>query len=93
MKISFDYEILINEIQSCLASGELYPADEIQILREHREDYSPVVDWYYSKDRMKDLPNDGYLKDLLFLESVKVSDFLAEMQDLNSVAFPTEGVD
>ena len=85
MKISFDYEILINEIQSCIASGELDPAEEVQILRGRGEDYTPVVDWYYSKDRMKDLPSDGYLRDLPFLESVKVSDFLAEMQKLNSI--------
>ncbi|NLG16675.1 MAG: hypothetical protein GX556_05020 [Fibrobacter sp.] len=51
MKISYDYSILIREIQEELEEGVLSESDFVQILRAPEPlrglEYRPIVDWYY----------------------------------------------
>jgi len=59
MKISYDYSILIREIQEELEEGVLSESDSVQILRAPDPlpglGYHPIIDWYYDRDTMREL--------------------------------------
>lgn len=56
MKISHDYEELINELEEEIEGGMLKLSDTIQVLRgEPRYGYAPIIDWYYDHERSMEL--------------------------------------
>lgn len=58
MKISYDYDELINEIEEEIEDGILTLEDSVQILRAKESingEYFPIIDWYYSEEDMKEL--------------------------------------
>ena len=82
-KISYDYADLISELNEELRDGILSLDDTIQILRSDEEItryYRPVVDWYYSDEKMAeclDLDSSNrrqYEQDKLKLINVSVRD-------------------
>ena len=55
MKISIDYEVLIQEIEDELREGTLLLSDTIQVLRDTStviEGYKTIIDWYYNEEKM-----------------------------------------
>lgn len=51
MKISYDYEDLLQELREELNEGILSMLDTIQVLRTEKpivEVYRPIIDWYYN---------------------------------------------
>lgn len=93
-KTSYDYSDLISELSEELSDGILSLDDTIQILRSDEEItryYRPVIDWYYSDDRMAEcLDLDGsnrrqYEQDKLKLISVSVKDCLSELSKWNEL--------
>jgi hypothetical protein len=56
MKAQFDYQELIDELKGEIRAGTLTEGDSIQVLRTnkaHKNGYSPIIDWHYSKETMK----------------------------------------
>lgn len=52
-KFSYDYSDLIKEIKEELEDGILKPDGIVQILRDETQSvYQPIIDWYYSEDRI-----------------------------------------
>ncbi len=55
MAINYDYTDLLEELQEDIDDGILESNEEIQILRQDKaigENYYPIVDYYYSHERM-----------------------------------------
>ena len=53
IKVSYDYEELINELKEEIAYGTLTQDDEIYVLRQEKEiaeGYRPIIDWDYLED-------------------------------------------
>lgn len=67
MKISFDYSILIREIQEELEDGVLSESDFVQILRApeplQRIEHRPIVDWYYDVNTMREMASPEFMDD------------------------------
>lgn len=93
-KISYDYSDLISELSEELSDGILSIDDTIQILRSDEEItryYRPVIDWYYSDDRMAECLNldtfnrRQYEQDKPKLISVSVKDCLSELNKWNEL--------
>lgn len=106
MKISYDYSILIREIQEELEEGVLSESDSVQILRAPDPlqglGYRPIVDWYYDVNTMREMASPefmddeeddkerkgmvlNYFRDFEHLETIGVSDLLAEMEEWNQI--------
>lgn len=88
-KISYDYADLISELNEDLRDGILSLDDTIQILRADEEVtryYRPVIDWYYSDERMVNHPDKvQYEQDKPKLISISVADCLDEMEQWNAI--------
>ena len=93
-KISYDYSDLISELNEELRDGILSIDDTIQILRADEEItryYRPVVDWYYSDEKMAeylDLDDSNrrqYEQDKSKLISISVKDCLSELSKWNEL--------
>ena len=57
MKISYDYEEMIQELKEDVSDGVLSLTDTIQILRSDKDIYNgyrPIIDWYYNDERIAD---------------------------------------
>lgn len=95
MRVSYDYDDLLAELQEELEDGVLVLHDIIQILRAEkpiRGLYRPIVDWYYDEEEMteqkSDLPAeelDKYLRDKPHLEAVTVKECLQEMRKWSTI--------
>lgn len=77
MKLSYDYEELIQEIKEEIADGILKLTDDIQVLRtdEFNVDYKPIIDWYYPPTQMENI-----LKPDIFDDEEEV----AELEELKA---------
>lgn len=53
-KLSYDYTDMIQELKEELEDKILKPDSIIQILRDTQthSEYSPIIDWYYSDDKV-----------------------------------------
>ena len=67
MRISYDYEELLEEVREELEDGVVKLTDQVQVLRSSdpidgsAAGYRPIVDWYYSHDQiMEDLQTDAF---------------------------------
>ena len=106
MKISYDYSILIREIQEELEDGVLSESDFVQIMRAPDPlpgfGCHPIIDWYYDVKTMREMASpefmddeeddeerkemvQNYFRDFEHLETIGVSDFLAEMEEWNRI--------
>ena len=88
-KTSYDYSDLISELSEELSDGILSLDDTIQILRADEEItryYRPIIDWYYSDERMVSHPDKvQYEHDKPKLISITVVDCLNEMERWNAL--------
>ena len=58
MKISYDYEEMLQELREDIEDGMLNSDSFIQIERgEERLGYSPIIDWYYDQVTMISMCN------------------------------------
>lgn len=90
MKVSVDYDELINELSTDVASGYLQLTDQIFIVRDEKalvDDYHPIIDWYHEHDFSDDNVNNDIADESDRLRAVKktVSDVLEEMNERNSI--------
>lgn len=76
MSFSYDYEILIDELQSDVAEGLISLEEFVKIVRENISvnDYFPIIDYYY----MDYKANEPYTE-------MRVSDVLKEMRYYNNI--------
>lgn len=52
-KLSYNYSELIQELKEEIEDKILKPDDMIQVLRDKSySDYHPIIDWYYSDDKV-----------------------------------------
>ncbi len=84
MPINYDYTDLLNELKEDIEDNILELDEEIQILRQDKsigENYYPIVDYYYSHERMlaifeiENLYEDAEVQNL--------ADNLEELEDLD----------
>lgn len=57
MKISYDYEDLINELEGDITEGLIRPSDILKIVRTEQptiDNYKPIIDYYYSDHEVKE---------------------------------------
>lgn len=90
INISYDYEDLIEEIESDLAEGLLKLDDDVIVVRHSRHaehfgimfHYDPIIDYYYMNFKSKVVadPEKGE-----YSETLKVKDVLAEMKKYNEI--------
>lgn len=95
MKISYDYEELIQELKEELEDGILTLESTIQVLRSEQPlfDYYPIKDWYYEHEMMvsdyqSELSKEEYrlyLIDRPSLIALTVREVLEEMIEKNSI--------
>lgn len=98
IKISYDYEHLIEEIEEEIAEGSLTFEDIVQVLRSNRsidDNYFPVIDWYYCDATMNKIVLEDsfeteqikkdYEKNKDSLQPIKVKDLLVEMNFYNEI--------
>lgn len=77
MKLSYDYDDLIDEVKSDIADGQLELLEEVTIVRSKKpifNDYYPIVDYYYPEDETDE-----------DFEKVLVKDVLIEMEEWNRI--------
>lgn len=58
MRISYDYQEMIQELKEEINDGILSPTDDIQILRSSKtigDNYKPIIDWYYDDNTMVEI--------------------------------------
>ena len=61
MRDVYGYRAMISELNDLVSEGDLFPEDEIQVLRDteaYAGGYHPIVEWYYSKDDMADIADE-----------------------------------
>ncbi len=92
ISFSYDYEELIIELKEELAISTLSLDGTIQVLRKNRGIYDPIIDWFYDAATMEQLIPDmneelikSYKKDKPFLQTMKVSEVLKEMEEMNQI--------
>lgn len=98
MKISYNYEDLLAEIESDIKEGLLDPAGNILVLRENIVGYNAIVDYYYPDmtydEELFDDETDKFYKKRIRdeyekvkdrLENITVKACLAEMREMNRV--------
>jgi len=60
-KDPYHYRELISELNELVSAGDLFPEDEIQILRDisdNRGNYHPIIAWYYNRNDMADIADE-----------------------------------
>lgn len=89
MKISYDYEEMIQELKEDVMDGVLSLTDTIQILRSDEtfdDGYKPIIDWYYGDESEDETQmKERYEKDKPNLSNILVEDCLAEMEERNAI--------
>jgi len=91
MKISYDYSILIREIQEELEEGVLSESDFVQILRAPEPlqglGYRPIVDWFYDVDTMRKMASPEFMEDEEDDEDRKemVRDYFRDFKHLKTI--------
>lgn len=98
MKITYDYSEFLSEIRAEVEFGLLTLAEEVLILRGEPlpDGYRPVIDWYYSEERMLNLliterdemsdeERQQFSDDYPSLEPIKVKDFINEMREKSTL--------
>lgn len=101
---SYDYSELIERLNAEIKSGVIDKGSDIQILRDFQPkfgDYYPIIDYFYSPDKMAEIESKGLKKDQKLLDGYEmfrnllelnsVNEVLAEMEDWNSLTHTYKG--
>lgn len=86
MKLSYDYEELLQEFKEELEDEVLTLDSEVYILRKDEPifgNYYPIIDWYYLEDNERNYPE--FKEDFPKLRIEKLSDVLSEMEEMNRI--------
>lgn len=85
---SYDYSELIERLNSELKSGAIDKDGTIQILRDFQPkfgDYYPIIDYFYSPDKMAEIEIKGLKKDQKLLDGYEMFHNLLELKSVNQV--------
>ena len=94
MKISYNYEEMIQELKEDVSDGVLLLTDAIQILRSDyaidNDGYKPIIDWYYNHKRTLEILKSDFFDDEHDLEELRKSCEFYEKDRFNLVDISVE---